>query len=239
MRIENDVKAAIRSHASDDYPNEACGFVVAVGNKQMAIRCRNMSSDPRHFFRVCAEDVAAAEEKGEPIAYYHSHPNLPPIPSLADKTESEKHKLPCIIVGWPTDAWDMYAPCGWRAELEGRPFVHGILDCYTLFQDYYDLKLGIKLPDFERPDDWWKNGKNLYLDNFEACGFRRVNDLKVHDGILMQVDSTKPNHVAAYLGDGEILHHVQGRLSCRQPYLADRGYYGRASYCVIRHESQK
>ena len=239
MRIENDIKAAIRSHAADDYPREACGFVVAVGNKQTAVRCRNVASDPHKFFRMNKEDMGTAEEQGEPVAYYHSHPNLPPIPSMADKTEAEKHKLPCIIVGWPTDAWDFYAPCGWRAELEGRPFVHGILDCLDLFRDYYDLELRIQIPDFEREDDWWKKGQNLYLDNFGKVGFRRVNDLKLHDGILMQIDSPVPNHIAVYLDGGEILHHVQGRLSCRQPYLADRGYYGRASYCVIRHESQK
>ncbi|EIN27790.1 hypothetical protein ECFDA504_1361, partial [Escherichia coli FDA504] len=42
-------------------------------------------------------------------------------------------------------------------------------DCYTLFRDAYHLA-GIDMPDFEREDDWWRNGQNLYLDNMEATG---------------------------------------------------------------------
>ncbi|EKH97818.1 hypothetical protein EC5905_1492, partial [Escherichia coli 5905] len=37
-------------------------------------------------------------------------------------------------------------------------------DCYTLFRDACHLA-GIDMPDFEREDDWWRNGQNLYLDN--------------------------------------------------------------------------
>ncbi|KDV56532.1 hypothetical protein BU57_00165 [Escherichia coli O121:H19 str. 2011C-3609] len=27
------------------------------------------------------------------------------------------------------------------------------------------------LPDFEREDDWWRNGQNLYLDNMDGDWF--------------------------------------------------------------------
>ena len=47
-------------------------------------------------------------------------------------------------------------------------------DCYTLFRDAYHLA-GIDMPDFEREDDWWRNGQNLYLDNMEATGFYRIS----------------------------------------------------------------
>ncbi len=30
------------------------------------------------------------------------------------------------------------------------------------------------MPDFEREDDWWRNGQNLYLDNMAVTGFYRV-----------------------------------------------------------------
>lgn len=54
--------------------------------------------------------------------------------------------------------------------LLGRQFVHGVTDCYSLFRDAYHLT-GINLPDFERHDDWWRHGEELYLDNMESNGF--------------------------------------------------------------------
>jgi cell wall-associated NlpC family hydrolase len=104
-------------------------------------------------------------------------------------------------------------------------------------RDWYALERGIDLPDFERFDEWWKRGMNLYLDNFGSAGFEDTNltdraDLKVGDALLMQVASPVPNHAAVYLGDGLILHHLQGRLSSRDVY---GGYWQKVTTQVLRH----
>ncbi|NIA80982.1 phage tail protein, partial [Providencia rettgeri] len=49
-------------------------------------------------------------------------------------------------------------------KLLGREFAHGSTDCYGLFRDAYHLS-GHSLPDFDREDNWWRQGKELYLDN--------------------------------------------------------------------------
>jgi cell wall-associated NlpC family hydrolase len=75
---------------------------------------------------------------------------------------------------------------------------------------------------------------NLYLDNFGSAGFHTTDlaDLQVGDVLLMQVASPVPNHAAVYLGDGLILHHLQGRLSSRDVY---GGYWHKVTTHALRH----
>jgi len=154
---------------------------------------------------------------------------------LNDKTMSEAHHLPFIVYSTSADAWSIYQPQGWRAALEGRPFFHGILDCYTLVKDYYDIKLGIKLADFYRPDDWWKTGANMYLEHSKEQGFMEVaSPLHVHDVLLMHWQSQVPNHAAVYVEPGLILHHAPGRISGKSPY---GGFYAEQTYGIFRHKS--
>jgi cell wall-associated NlpC family hydrolase len=78
---------------------------------------------------------------------------------------------------------------------------------------------------------------NLYLDNFGSAGFGVTDltdrtSLKVGDVLLMQVAASVPNHAAVYLGDGLILHHLQGRLSSRDVY---GGYWQKVTTHALRH----
>jgi cell wall-associated NlpC family hydrolase len=78
----------------------------------------------------------------------------------------------------------------------------------------------------------------LYVDNFATAGFAVVDpdDLRVGDVLLMQVHSEVPNHAAIVLGDGLILHHLQGRLSSRDVY---GGYWQKITTHTLRHQSQR
>ena len=58
-------------------------------------------------------------------------------------------------------------------RLLGREFNHGVQDCYSIIRDAYHL-CGISLDDFERHDNWWYTGDNLYLDNIPRQGFIRL-----------------------------------------------------------------
>jgi len=110
-----------------------------------------------------------------------------------------------------------------------------VLDCYSLIRDWYRQERGIDLPDFTRFDEWWRRGENLYLDNFSGAGFHEVesSDMNPGDVLLMQVASPVPNHAAIYLGDGLILHHLQGRLSSRDVY---GGYWQKITTHTLRHQ---
>jgi cell wall-associated NlpC family hydrolase len=240
-RFDDDrTKAFIAEHARLEYPREACGLVIRKGHKQRPVACRNIALFPRTEFRIAASAFQRAEDEGEVLACYHSHVNTSPAPSDADKTVAENVNLPFIVIGWPTCSWQLYTPCGWRAALVGRPYFHGILDCYTLVQDYYREKLRIELPDFDRGEgEWWERGANLYEENYAALGFSRISDApREHDVILMQLPpSPVICHAAVYLGDGHMIQHLTGRISGVTTYFVNNGYFAKATRKIVRHES--
>ena len=244
----DDIKETIWQHvvaeATKQSPMEACGLIIRSGKGgQRAITCKNEAlregSDPRKTFRITREEMEQAEDQGEILACYHSHIYQPPIPSAGDKTFSEQSRIPFLIVGWPTKQWELYTPNGWRAELVGRPYFYGILDCYTLIRDYYKEKLNIELADFDRADRWWADGRDFYMENYWKVGFVQVQDApRLHDVILMQMWPSKvANHAAIYLGDGHILHHLTGRPSVITTYLVNDGEYAKATRGIFRHKT--
>jgi proteasome lid subunit RPN8/RPN11 len=227
--------AAIKAHAAECYPRESCGLVQVVRGKERYTPCRNIAAQAEHFL-LDPVDYAAAEARGEITAIVHSHCNLPPHPSQADRVGIERSGKPWIIVAWPTGEISETLPSGYRAPLIGREFHHGVLDCYQLIKDYYAETLAIDLPDPVREYEWWLKGQNLYLDNYLAAGFEKVDpaEMRAHDVLLMQVASPVPNHGAVYIGDNQIIQHVMHRLSSRDVY---GGWYRKCTVAVLRHRS--
>ena len=119
----------------------------------------------------------------------------------------------------------------------GREFVFGVVDCYTLVRDWYAREYGVQLRDYDRRDKFWDRGENLYMDNFAAEGFAKIplEEVRRGDLILMNLVSPLPNHAAIYMGDQQVLHHVQSRLSSRDVYGS---YYRKSTACALRHESR-
>jgi proteasome lid subunit RPN8/RPN11 len=233
--VEERLWDEIRQHAARDYPRESCGFVIVLKGRQRYIPIRNVAERNEHFV-MDHDEQTAAEDTGEVVAVVHSHPNLPPIPSQADLIGCERSKVPWLIVNWPTGAIYEFAPSGYKAPLYGRQFAHGVLDCYTWIQAYYSEMLGISLPNFVHPDEWWLKGQNLYLEGFGQAGFAVVDKPHQHDVLLMKMASPVPNHGAVFLGDGCIGHHHMGRLSSRDVY---GGWYEKVTTHILRHESFK
>jgi proteasome lid subunit RPN8/RPN11 len=230
-----DVLPDMLAHAERDYPRESCGVVCVVKGRRRYLACRNIAERNEHFV-IDPVDYAAAEDAGEVVAIVHSHCNLPPVPSQADRVGCESSGLPWVIVSWPSAQVQQFTPCGYRAPLVGREFLHGVLDCYALVRDYYAEALGLVLTDYARDDEWWLKNQNLYLEHFEREGFVVVTDApRQHDAFLMQVASQVPNHAAVYLGEGVILHHVMGRLSSRDVY---GGWWQKVTTHHLRHRSK-
>lgn len=217
----------IRAHALTDPTHEVCGLVVALGAHARAIPCKNVCEQPTEYFRFDGKEYRELSAAHKVLAIYHSHPRTGPAPTDADKTDCERQKLPYCIYSVSADRFAWHEPHGFRAPLVGRPFLHGLLDCYTLVRDWYALQLGVYLPDFEREDRWWQKGQNLYTENFAACGFYEIalRDVRRGDALLFALESLVPNHSAVYLGDGQMIHHPPDHRSCEQSWVAHRGFY--------------
>lgn len=249
---------AAQRHAASEYPREACGLVVHGAGGEQYVPCRNVARSAAEHFVLPREDYVRAEDQGEVLALVHSHPNAPATPSDADRVGCEASGLVWHILsvgcvdGVPTcGTSETIQPAGYQAPLVGRQFAHGVLDCYTLVQDFYRRELGVTLRDYEREDDWWHKGQDLYsLDRLRAEGFDLFEGpLRHGDLILMQIRCRDvPNHAGIYLGDVPLaeaghlhpiptamLHHLYGRLSERVPY---GGAWAHATRYIVRHRSQ-
>ncbi len=234
---------AIQAHAIAEYPRECCGLIVAAGNGEAYIPCRNVATTPSEHFRLPAEDFADAEDVGEVLAVVHSHPNAPAAASDADRVMCEASGLPWHIVsvgqvtGADPECGDLQTiePCGYEAPLVGRQFAHGQLDCYSLVRDFYERELGIQLSQYEREDDWWDKGQDLYnLSRLRAEGFDLIEgEPQRGDMVLMQIRSPVPNHAGVYLGDGQLLHHMHGRLS---EVITYGGMWAERTRYIVRHK---
>ncbi len=248
--------AAIGAHALAEYPRECCGLLVAIGRKEKYVACRNLAKGTDHFI-LAPEDYAAAEDQGKVIAVIHSHPDMPARSSEADRVACEASGLPWHIISiMPDDTGALIAddirsiaPDGYQAPLIGRPFSHGVLDCYTLIRDCFAREFDIVIPDFERQDKWWEGEQELYLDGFPKAGFAPLRDgepLRPGDVILMQLRSDRTNHGGVFMGDRPLkeapylhrvpdamLHHVYGHLSERAVY---GGHWKEITRMILRHK---
>ena len=234
MILSETVKAKFVEQAKAECPREACGLVIIKNGKQVYCPAKNLAKGSDNFI-LDPIDYDKADTAGEIVAVIHSHPNMSAKPSQADLVACEASGLPWFICGIPSEQWEYIEPSGYIAPLVGRQWSHGVLDCYAIIRDWYAQEKNISLLDFERSDEWWKMGGNLYLDNFEKAGFKRITleDLSCGDVILMTVNSTVPNHGAIYLGDNMILHHVHGRLSTRDIF---GGYWLKNAMVYLRYE---
>lgn len=223
--------AAMQAHALQDYPRESCGVIV----RGRYIPLANAAGDPERAFRIADADLA--RHRAALQAIVHSHPHrrewpaaerFMPWPSRADMEGQVATDVPWIIV--PTDGEQAGAPVQWgdRADLPpllGRPFVHGVTDCYSLIRDYYWLEQRIDLPEGPRDDSWWAEGGDLYRDNFQRAGFRNLGGFdalataRPGDVALFAIRAPVPNHGGVLLADGQMLHHLQHRVSGRDPLI--------------------
>lgn len=96
--------AAIERQAVDEYPQEACGVILARGGERRLLRCRNAydekhAEDPEHFPRSArtAYYIADADrlamvrlerEGFEPVVIYHSHVDVGAYFSETDKRQA-------------------------------------------------------------------------------------------------------------------------------------------------------
>lgn len=89
IRISSGVVNAIITHARQDLPNEACGYLA--GKDGFVTKCypmKNVDASPEHFAFDPTQQfftVKSARQEGlDILANYHSHPETPARPSGED-----------------------------------------------------------------------------------------------------------------------------------------------------------
>lgn len=232
---ESYIEAAL-AHAKEDLDHEVCGLVIVYKGQLRYHRCKNVAEHPKDNFIIATEDWVAADKLGEIVGVVHSHPRSRPDPSQADLVGCERSGLPWTIVNPRTEEFNVFEPTGYVAPLYKRVYCHGVLDCYSFVRDFYKQEYNLELRDYERPEEWWDKGLDLYMEHYHEEGFYPIEAklLMPGDLILMNIASDKANHGAIYLGDNMMAHHLYQRLSSRDIY---GGYYRKHTALCLRHGS--
>jgi cell wall-associated NlpC family hydrolase len=224
----------LRQHALDAHPQECIGFLDQDG---LYVRLDNLSGQPEARatadHRVIARELAA----GNLRALCHSHPGGPDCPSEADMRSQAEMEVPFVIV--TTNGQATAAPFAWGDQLVdsdplvGRPFRHGVRDCYALIRMWWWRERGVLLPDYPRSWEWWlpdrPGEKDLYRRYFADAGFYRIDqrDARQGDVWFAAVRSQVPNHAGIYLDGGLVLHHPSSGLPFDPTRLSKREPIGR------------
>ena len=122
---------AFIQHAQNCYPQECCGLIIQQTNKACYWPCDNIATNKTDEFEISAQEYAAAEDHGNIIGICHSHPDASSKPSDRDIAMCEASSLPWHIISWPEGDLRSIVPTGEAPPLVGRPFVHGVWDCYS------------------------------------------------------------------------------------------------------------
>lgn len=213
-------------------PHEACGLLLDDGR---VYPCANVAGNPACHFEIDPLDQAAAEQLGQVVGVWHSHPDGTAEPSLIDRAMCERTALPWHIVSPALGDYRYLAPCGWQAPYVGRPYCYGVFDCWELIRDWMRRERGVLLSRPLETEGWWEQGQPLFAQHAAANGFEPLDDpLEPGDVLMLQIGASVANHLALWLGDGLILHHLKDRASEIHLYGS---YWQRCTVSHWRHQT--
>jgi proteasome lid subunit RPN8/RPN11 len=233
--FNKDIVKDFNEHAKETFPNECCGII----SEDKYIPCANTADNKRWNFRINPVQLAKYYRDNNLQAIVHSHCDEVGVNNNgrkvildyghASKDDMERQiesKVPYGIVHLNVDGnpmktffWGDELPV---QDLVGRPFIHGLYDCYGLVRDYFKKEFNITLKQYPRQFGWWNipGNSSLLLDNVIDAGFELIDnneELKKGDFIFMTIMAKMVNHCSVYMGGGLILHHLCNRLSCIEP----------------------
>ncbi len=222
MTVEIPYLARIRAqhHAAELYPTPSYGAVV--DGRYVPLSAENLDQLVDLALKIDAD------------AAIYSKPDELGVPDAAEMQLQSRSKIAFGVMGGTPATFQpafMWGETLETAPLIGRPFVHGIWDCYSLVRDAFRAgqegmtKQGMKwhlppieMPDIPRNDAWWDDGQDLYMDWLKPAGFVEITETQARpgDGFLMKVRSKVLNHAGLLVDDNAILHHLPTRLSRRE-----------------------
>tara|TARA_R110002020_G_scaffold169692_3_gene359029 strand:- start:1123 stop:1833 length:711 start_codon:yes stop_codon:yes gene_type:complete len=221
-------KESIRGFACKKPEEEACGFVLKDGT---VVSVRNSSLDPVNNFAIELSDYAFYEENI--FGIWHSHLELAGFSAL-DQQVLSLDVLPWAVYCLADNSWHQCDPSV-VAPFEGRPFVFGVYDCYSLVSDYLKAK-NVCLPDWPR-GSWGEWNTPLFTpfdDQWEHYGKPvKLGQQQAGDMMLMNLGdfSLHTDHLGVFVSKKQFLHHPSEGKSRLQTF---GGYWERRLNWIIR-----
>ncbi|MXW02220.1 MAG: glycoside hydrolase [Holophagales bacterium] len=203
MELNSRALAALNEHVEREWPREAGGVIRCGGFFPL----ENLHPDPERHWEFETDDIESVE------AVIHSHPDGCAFPSRADMEAQIALDLPHGIVPM-TDvgaAMPFFWPDTGRPYL-GRPYRHGVTDCYTLLRDWYARERGLELPAVAYEWRWSEDSPalDLYTSWRRRLDWAEVDPAEAQPGdavLFRMAGSRVANHAGVLLEGGLLLHH--------------------------------
>lgn len=224
-------RTTIRDLAVDRLSEETCGFVLTDGS---VVRVANEAEDRVNEFVIGADSYAKHDENIKGV--WHSHLELAGFSPL-DQQVLAADVLPWAVYCLLDDSFHECDP-QITAPLEGRPFVFGVYDCYSLITDYLNGR-GVELPPWPRGTwgEWNTPTFSPFDDEWKNFG-RPVSDGRYQGGDMLLMNlGDFPNHtdhVGVFVDGKHFLHHPSQGVSRLQTFGS---YWKRRLNWVIRPHS--
>jgi len=204
-------KEQIRKLAGTNPEEETCGFVMPDGS---VIQVPNTAKNPKEEFRIEASTVA---EYAEAVGCWHSHLEMERFSVRDQLAIHADGQMPWAVYTLSSNKFCECDPLSY-APYEGRPYVWGIWDCYSLICDWLERERDVRLPEWER-GTWgeWDEPHFKPFDEEWSTWCRRVDEPRVGDILLFNVGSHHghTDHVGVVTTNHYFLHHPASKLSCK------------------------
>ena len=226
--LKGNEKEQIRRLACLKPNQEACGFVLNDGH---VVEVKNKADDPVNQFVIDHETYAEYEDEIKGV--WHSHLELAGFSEL-DQQVISTDVLPWAVYCLRDDSWHECNPLA-PAPFEGRPFVFGTYDCYSLVTDFL-RSMDVQLPQWKR-GQWgeWDEPDFLPFDTeWKKHGRPIMNHRYSRGDILLMNLGNNPghtDHLGVMVDSKQFLHHPSNGIS-RKASLGS--YYQRRLNWVIR-----
>ena len=226
-----DTRRQIRRLAVSAPEQETCGFVLSTGE---VVIVPNNAQDPSNEFLISEWDYMRFDN--DIVGVWHSHLELAGFSEL-DQQVMSADTLPWAVYCLRDDSFHQCDPTT-EAPLEGRPFVFGTYDCYSLVSDYLK-SFKVQLPPWPRGrwGEWNTPSFHPFDDEWSRVG-KPVPDgvYKAGDILLLNIGDYPghTDHVGVFVNARQFLHHPSQSVSRLQTF---GGYWKRRLNWVIRpHE---
>jgi proteasome lid subunit RPN8/RPN11 len=227
-RIKNEIIKIAQSSPNE----EVCGFIAFNGNDVEVIRVENTAADKKDFFDINWVDYVDISSKNRILGIFHSHVNTSSEFSNDDVSLADEILIPIYVYSLVDEKMNCYIPRGIELQsFEGREFIWGFNDCYSLVRDFYKTK-GVLLEDFERDETPLKQNYQIFVKLAEQIGFRKIDLSEVKEGDLIVVNTGKRKHLLIYKKNGMILHQPSNGISRTE----EIGDYSTKIETILRYE---
>lgn len=220
--IPRHIFLSIKKHATEEMPNECCGFVVNHAESTVIIKGENIAEDKTNNFCISPYSYLKAVKTGNIIYSYHSHTQEQHSNdfTLIDIVNSVEHRIPMILYDAPRNKFLVFSDNKVNDKYIGTPFQYNKHDCLSLVEKFYLNEFNLKLPIYERDSKTLSNNPNLMLENILSYGFVELDaqsPIKYGD-VFITEGMFGPSHLMIYIGDNQILHHGYMQYSTVNQY---------------------